>query len=101
MLGAIRNLVVLAVIAWGAWSLWHWQFSGEAGSDASAYARQSCVDEARLRYDTTSVQAHSVRENANGFTVRATMTLGRGGTARLTCLTNHNGRVTDVFVDER
>jgi hypothetical protein len=82
---ALGNLVMLAIIVAGAWYLWNWQ----------------CVDELRSRFDTTTVRANSVRENANGFTVRATMTLARGNTARATCLTSHNGRVVDVLVDER
>ena len=99
MFGAIRNLLVLALMVWGGWTLWNWQF-GSGGSDAMAYAEKSCVDEVRARYETTAVRGNSVRENANGFTVRASMTLARGPTARVTCLTNHNGRVTEVIVEE-
>ena len=98
---AITNLVMLAIIVIGAWYLWNWQFGGAGSSEAMMFAEQSCVDELRSRFDTTTVKANSVRENANGFTVRATMTLARGNAARATCLTNHNGTVFDVLVDER
>jgi riboflavin biosynthesis pyrimidine reductase len=98
---ALGNLVMLAIIVAGAWYLWNWQFGGGGDSEAMSYAERSCVDELRSRFDTTTVRANSVRENANGFTVRATMTLARGNTARATCLTSHNGRVVDVLVDER
>lgn len=101
MLGALRNLVVLALIAWGAVWLWNYRFGSAGDDEAMAYAGRSCVDEVRARYDTTAVNANSVRENANGFTVRASMTLARGGTARLTCLTSPNGRVTEIIVEER
>jgi hypothetical protein len=98
---AISNLIVLAVIVGGAYYLWNWQFGDAGSSEAMGYAETSCVDEIRSRFDTTTVKANSVRENANGFVVRATMTLARGNIARVTCLTNENGSVKDVVVDER
>ena len=99
MIKALGNLVMLAIIVVGAWYLWNWQFGGSGNNETMVYAEQSCVDELRSRFDTTTVRANSVRENANGFTVRATMTLARGDTTRVTCLTNHNGSVRDVIVD--
>jgi hypothetical protein len=99
MIKALGNLVVLAIILGAAYYLWHWQFGGSGDNEAMAYAEQSCLDELRSRYETTTVKANSVRENANGFTVRATMTLARGNVARATCLTNPNGRVVEVLFD--
>lgn len=101
MFGAIRNALVLALIGWGAWTLWHWQFGGGNDGAMAAAAQRSCVDEARSRYSVSGVRAHSVEPNANGFVVKGTMTLARGGNVKLTCLTNHNGRVTQVMVEER
>ena len=99
MIKALGNLVMLAIIVVGAWYLWNWKFGGSGNNETMVHAEQSCVDELRSRFDTTTVKANSVRENANGFTVRATMTLARGDTTRVTCLTNHNGSVSDVIVD--
>ncbi len=101
MIRAISNLVVLAIIVGAAYTLWNWEFGGMAGSEAMGYAESSCVSEMRTRFDTTSVKSHSVKENSNGFTVRGSMTLARGDTAKVTCLTNANGTVIDVFVEER
>ena len=98
---ALSNLVVLALVVGGAWYLWNWQFGDSGDSEAMVFAERSCVDELRSRFETTTVKANSVRANANGFTVRATMTLARGDVARATCLTNHNGTVSDVTVEER
>jgi hypothetical protein len=100
VLGAIRNLVVLALIVWGAWTLWQWKFGG-GDDEMERVAQQSCLDEARSRYDVTAARSHSVQVNSKGFVVKGTMTLARGGNAKLTCLTNHNGRVTEVIVEER
>jgi hypothetical protein len=96
---AISNLVVLAVIVGAVYTLWNWKFAGTADNEAMGYAQSSCMGAIRSRFDTTSVKAHSVRENSNGFTVRGSMTLARGNVAKVTCLTNHNGTVRDVFVD--
>ena len=101
MLGAIRNLFVLGLIVWGAWALWNWKFGAAGGGEMEKAASQSCIEEARSRYDITGASAHSVQANTNGFVVKGTMTLARGGNAKLTCLTNHNGRVTQVMVEER
>lgn len=101
VLAAIRNAVVLALIGWGAWTLWHWQFGGNGTSEMASVAQRSCVDEARSRYNASGVRAHSVESNSNGFVVKGTLTLARGGTAKITCLTNHNGRVTEMIIEER
>ena len=101
MLGAIRNLLVLGLIAWGTWALWHKQFGSGDNGNLGSVAQQNCLDEARSRYDVTGARSHSVEQNRNGFVVKGTMTLARGGTAKLTCLANHNGRVTEVIIEER
>ncbi len=100
MARALSNLVVLALIIGGAYALWNWQF-GASGDDGNAqFAERSCSDEVRRRFDVARVQMQSVRENSNGYVVRGSMTLARGPVSRVTCLTNRNGRVLDVMVDE-
>ena len=100
MLRTISNLAVLALIVAGVYFFWTGEFGGTGIDQMMNHAEKSCVDEVRSRYDTTTVKANSVRENANGFVVQATLTLARGNTARATCLTNQNGSVTDVTVYE-
>jgi hypothetical protein len=100
MVRAISNLIVFAIIVAGVYYLWNWKFGSTGANELMRYAEMSCVDEVRSRFDTTTVKANSVRENANGFVVRATMTLARGDRARVTCLTNRNGAVMDVTVYE-
>lgn len=101
MIRSISNLVVLAAIVGAVYTLWNWKFGGTADDEAMRYAESSCVSAMRSRFDTTSVKSHSVKENSNGFTVRGSMTLARGEVAKVTCLTNANGTVSDVFVEER
>ncbi len=101
MTKTISNLVVLAIIVGAVYTLWNWKFGGTADNEAAAYAESSCVGAMRSRFDTTTVRVHSVRENNNGFTVRGSMTLARGNVAKVTCLTNANGTIIDVVVEER
>ena len=100
MVQKIKNLVVLAIIMAGAYYLWNWNYGGAGSNEFMDYAERSCVDAIRNRFDATAVSSNSVRENADGFVIRATITLERGGTARVTCLTNQRGSVTDVSVYE-
>ena len=97
---AISTIVKLGLVAAVVYVLWNWNAGSSGGDDRSADAERSCVDEIRIRFDTTTVRANSVRVNAGGFVVRATMTLARGNVAKVTCLTNEHGRVRDVMVDE-
>jgi thioredoxin reductase len=100
MLRTISNLAVLALIVAGVYFFWTGEFGSASMDQMMNHAEKSCVDEVRSRYDTTTVKANSVRENANGFVVKVTLTLARGKIARATCLTNHKGSVTDVTVYE-
>ena len=92
---------MLALIGYGAYTAWNWQFGAAGGDESERFAEQSCIDSVRNRFDTSGVRVNSVRANEKGYVVRASMTLARGGIAKVTCLTNENGTVEDVFVEER
>jgi hypothetical protein len=97
----LSNLVTLGIIAAAGYLFMKWSPVGGSADDNSAFAEKSCVDEIRSRYDTTTARSNSVRANENGYVVRGTMTLARGNVAKVTCLTNRNGAVTEVIVEER
>ncbi|NIL93417.1 MAG: hypothetical protein GTO71_03000 [Woeseiaceae bacterium] len=101
MLRQITNLVVIAAIGFAAYSLWNWQSESTGDDEAMRYAEVSCIDAIRSRFDVENVRSNSVRPNEKGYVVRASMTLRRGDIAKATCLTNPNGTVEDVFVEER
>jgi hypothetical protein len=101
MMRALQNTIVLALIGYGAYTAWNWQFGAAGGDESERFAEQSCIDSVRNRFDTSGVRVNSVRANEKGYVVRASMTLARGGIAKVTCLTNENGTVEDVFVEER
>lgn len=71
------------------------------GDDVGDFAEQNCVDEARSRYSLATTSAYSVNENSNGFVVRLSATLSRGGAASIVCLTNEHGNVRDISIEER
>ena len=101
MFRQIMNLVVIAAIGFGGYTLWNWQFASSADDETAGYAERSCIDSIRSRYDVTNVRSNSVRTNEKGYVVRASMTLRSGEIARATCLTNSNGTVEDIIVEER
>ena len=100
MLGAIRNLVVLALIGAGVYYLWNWQFAGSGDDEAMSYAEGACRNAIRHRFDS-SVRVNSVKRNERGYVVRASTTVARGAVVKVTCLTNTNGTVEEIFVEER
>ena len=100
MFRQIINLVIVALIGAGAYALWNGQFSDTGSEDGAEYAEKSCIDAIRGRLGATGVRANSVRPNQGGFVVRTTATLAGGGTARVTCLTNQNGYVEDVLIEQ-
>lgn len=71
------------------------------GDDVADFAEQSCVDEARSRHALAAAKAYSVKENSNGYVVRLTATLSRGGAASVVCLTNELGTVREITIEER
>ena len=98
---AIKNLVVLAIFGAGAYYLWNTQFASTGSGGQSSYAENACHDAIRNRYNPSTVRINSVKANANGFVVRGSMTLTQGRIASVDCLTNQNGTVEDIVVNER
>ena len=47
------------------------------------------------------VSVYDLEANSNGYTVRASATLTRGTPVKIVCLTNYQGGIRDVTVDER
>lgn len=69
------------------------------GAGATDHAVRACRDAINSRFDVTRVSISRVAGNSNGYTVRASGTLGNGSTARLVCLTSPNGSVRDVTIE--
>jgi len=102
MIRALVNLIVLAAIVGVTYFLWNLLKPDAAGVDEDAeYAQRACVDEASSRYDITAARPMSVSaRNGGGYVVRVSITLKRGASGRVTCLTSAGGRVENITVEE-
>ncbi len=78
-----------------------WEFIKPQHDDVIDFAEKACVDEIGDRFDASTVRAYAVNENNNGYVVRASVTLARGTTARVYCLTNVHGGVKEITIEER
>lgn len=97
----VAGLFQLAVVAACVYGIWKWQGSRSQGDDTQAFARQACADAIRSRYDVANARVYGIKKNSSGYVVNATVTLPRGNAAKVICLTNPNGGVRDVMLDER
>ena len=98
---SIGGLLKLAVVVACGYAIWKWQGGGSSGDDVREFARNACADEVRARYNVSNVRSYDIDENANGYVVRVTVTLPRGDAAKVVCLTNRNGGVRDITINER
>jgi hypothetical protein len=98
---SIGGLLKLAVVVACGYGIWVWQGGASSGDDVREFARRACADEVRARYNVSNVRSYDIDENANGFVVRVTVTLPRGDAAKVVCLTNRNGGVRDLTIEER
>ena len=98
---AIANILKAALVGGCIYWAVTWQFAKTEDDDVSDFAEKTCVDEIRARYDASTVRAYSVKETNNGYIVRASITLPRGTTAKVYCLTNTHGGVKEITIEER
>lgn len=95
----VDKLVKIALLGAIAYGIWYWQANKGGEGESTAHAERACRDAINSRFNLTRVNIFKVVENSNGYTVRASGTLGNGGSARLVCLTSSNGNVTDVTIE--
>ena len=95
------NIVKLAILGACVYAAMKWQAGESQDSGLKAFAESACVDEIGSRYKVSTVRVYELRENSNGFTVRASATLARGAPVKIVCLTNPHGGVREVTIDER
>ena len=97
---AIGNLFKVALVLGGVYVFVNWEFTETQDDDVRDFAEKACIDEIENRFDTSTVRVYAVNENNNGYVVRATVTLARGNTAKVYCLTNTNGGVEEIMLEE-
>ncbi len=94
--------VVKAAILFGLiYAVLKWQGVSVLDDDIKDFAEKACITEIGHRFNVSTIRAYAVNENSNGYVVRATVTLAKGGTAKVNCLTNAHGGVKDITIEER
>ncbi len=97
----VGNILKLAVVLGLGYMIYTWQAGDGQDREVTEFASSACLDEAARRYDVANARVYDVAKNARGYAVRITVTLNRGQSAKVTCLTNPHGGVTDMAIDER
>ena len=98
---SIGNLIKVALVLGGIYVFVNWEFMETQDDEVRSFAEKACTDEIEDRFDTSTVRVYAVNDNNNGYVVRATVTLARGNTAKVYCLTNTNGGVEEITIEER
>ena len=98
---ALSSLVKLAAFAGCVYLLYEWSPIGEEDGGTTAFAERACADAALARFDGSNVRVYDIRENNDGYVVRASITLANGNAAKVVCLTSSHGNVRDITIDQR
>ena len=91
----------LAILGACVYAVMKWQVGESQDGAVRAFAESACVDEIGSRYSVSAVRVYDLKENSNGYTVRASGTLARGTPVKIVCLTSPHGGVRDVAIDQR
>ncbi len=97
LLGGVAKVAMFAGLVYVVMT---WKDFNRLNDDVQDFAESSCIDEIRQRFEVSRVSTYSVEKNSSGYVVRATVTLNKGGNAKVTCLTNTHGGVRDVSINE-
>ena len=101
-IGKTIGEIVKAVLLVGLiYAVVNWQDVDKVDDDVREFAEQACITEIGHRYNVSTARVYAVNENSNGYTVRVTVTLAKGNTAKVNCLTNTHGGVKDITIEER
>ncbi len=97
----IRSILTAVVLFACIYGIMKWEFIKPQDDDVSDFAEKACADEIGDRFDASRVRVYAVNETNNGYVVRASVTLARGTTAKVHCLTNAHGGVKEITIEER
>jgi hypothetical protein len=101
-IGQLSATIVKVVIVGGCiYGIVNWQVNKPQGDEIGDFAERACIDEIRNRFDVSTLRVYAINKNRNGYVVRATLTMPRGNTANVYCLTNTHGGVKEVTINER
>jgi hypothetical protein len=98
---SIGSLFKVAVVGACVYGFVKWGPLETENDDIGDFAERDCIDEIRSRYDVSRISVYELSKRDDGYAVRASVTLARGPVAKATCLTNRQGGVREVVLDER
>ena len=97
----IGGIIKAALLVGLIYAVMNWRDVDKEDDDVRGFAEQACITEIGHRYNVSTASVYAVNENNNGYTVRVTVTLAKGNTAKVNCLTNTHGGVKDITIEER
>ena len=97
----IGSVIKLAILCAVVYALWKFDFIGSQGDDNSDFAKRSCADAIRDRFDAPSVNVYSITESDTGYVVRASITVSKETPAKIICLTNEFGGAEEIRIIEQ
>ena len=97
----IGNIVKAAVVLGVVYAFMQWEVDESQDDDVRDFAENDCINEIQHRFDTATVNVYAIKETNNGYVVRATVTLAKGTTAKVYCLTSSHGGVQEIIIEER
>lgn len=95
------NLVMAAIIIAGVYVYMNRDTLLAEGGNVAEFAEASCRDAAKGRFGFSNVRIYRVKKTNTGYLVGATARLERGDSAKIVCLTNAQGGVEDISLEER
>jgi hypothetical protein len=96
--GSLVKGIILGMCVYG---FMKWQSFDSMSSDVTSFATDACVDEASSRYDISNPKPYKAAANSTGYVVRVSVTTASGKPAKVICLANAHGGISDVTIDER
>ena len=97
---SIGTIIKIGLVAGCAYAVFKWNPISLQDDDSTKFAENACTDEISSRFNGSNVRIYAVTETNDGYVVRASITLDKGNTAKVICLTNTHGSVREVTIEE-
>lgn len=96
----ISSIIKVTVVVACVYAVVKWKFIEPQLDEIGQFAEKACVDQMVGRYDAVSAKVYSVKKNESGYVVRASLAFAKGTPARVYCLTNNQGGVKELILQE-
>jgi hypothetical protein len=96
----LSSIIKIAVVGAGVYAVVRWQFIQPQLGEIAEFAEKACVDRIESRFDPERTRVYSVKEDDNGYVVRASLSYSKRSTSKVYCLTNKQGGVREIIIAE-